>query len=445
MYILEKVLLYLAVLIPCMPKIEIAEGITMYMYEIVALVSFPLLFRYVKFEIQKTLMYLWIVVLISTILSCIFVFSSGGLMRCIKEIIYIPLMLLAFKNKSISLRGFVYVFMISFMANAFFLVSNGITSLELDIWNSDMLSSGFSNKIFSFSSLSVEVNHSTGGAHGIWMGYNALAVCVSYIAYKRKEISKILFIMSFLMGAFDALISVSREGLIYFICLFIGLSSDFMKIKGNKIKAAMIILFFLLVITYVVISYGENLAIVQKILYTQESIQSSGNESNITMRIGAWMIYFLSIIHNPLHFILGYGFNQDYYIYMNKAVISGYNGDFVTIPESFFIEFAMYGGVFALILGIIFWVKLFKFTRSLLSNYTSRVIKWLLFGLLIGNLLSGASIISDLLYSQLLIAYGIIYRYNINDNLCFRLESNGIGKNDKKVHSAFGSLYSDKG
>lgn len=434
MYILEKVLLFLAILIPCMPKIEIAEGITMYLYEIVALVTFPLLFRYVKFGIQRLLMYLWIVILISTLLSCLFLFSSGGLMRCVKEIVYIPLMYLAFKDKTLLLRNFVWIFTIAFLANGYFLVSNGFALLELNIWDSEMLSSGLSNKIFSFNSFSVEVNPLAGGAHGIWLGYNTLAVCIAYIAYKHEEVSRRLFWCVFLMGTFDVLISVSREGLICFMCLVIGFFIDLLRKKGYKIKALLAILFFLLIIIYIVTIYGENLAIVQKILYTQDSIQSSGNESNIDKRIGAWVIYFLSIIQNPLNFFIGYGFNQDYYVYMNQNIISVYKGDFVTIPESFFVEIAMYGGIIAFVLGVLLWKELFDLAKKLQSHNTGRILFWLLLGLLIGNLFSGASVISDLLYSQLLIACGILLRYEIveqkynNDirkliNNSFKLES----------------------
>ena len=125
------------------------------------------------------------------------------------------------------------------------------------------------------------------------------------------------------------------------------------------------------------------------------------------------MIYLLSVIQNPLHFILGYGFNQDYYIYVNKAIISDYNGVFVTVPESFFVEIAMYGGIIAFVLGVLLWKKLFDFAKKLQSHNTGRILYWLLLGLLIGNLFSGASVISDLLYSQLLIACGILLRYEI--------------------------------
>ena len=132
--------------------------------------------------------------------------------------------------------------------------------------------------------------------------------------------------------------------------------------------------------------------------------------------------------------INGYGFNQDYYVYMNQNIISVYKGDFVTIPESFFVEIAMYGGIIAFVLGVLLWKELFDLAKKLQSHNTGRILFWLLLGLLIGNLFSGASVISDLLYSQLLIACGILLRYEIveqkynNDirkliNNSFKLES----------------------
>lgn len=39
--------------------------------------------------------------------------------------------------------------------------------------------------------------------------------------------------------------------------------------------------------------YGEYIPLVNKILYTQEAISTTGNEGNIELRIGAWKLFFL--------------------------------------------------------------------------------------------------------------------------------------------------------
>lgn len=413
MCILEKVLLLLAFLIPCMPKIQVADGITIYPYEAFALMSFPILLRNIKFGIQKTLLYLWMVIFFSTLLSCLFVFTSGGLMRCLKEIIYIPLMYMACKYRIVTFRRYTLVFLIACVANISYLISMDMSSL--DIWSPNMLSSGLSNKIFSFDSFSVEVIPTAGGSHGIWLGYNSLSVCMAYIAYKKRDISKrILWIVS-LFAMINVLMSVSREGLIGFVFVCIGILKDCFHGYHNRLKIWLVVSVLVVLIIFIVVHYGENLAIVQKILYTQESFASNGNESNISSRLGAWYVYFRSIIENPLFFIIGYGFNQDYYSEVIRPIVYNYDGIYVAVPESFFVEVVMYGGVFALLLGLSFWKKLFCFFKSLRYLNSNIVFVWLLIGLLIGNIFSGASIISDLLYSQLLLSCGILLRSELQN------------------------------
>ena len=87
----------------------------------------------------------------------------------------------------------------------------------------------------------------------------------------------------------------------------------------------------------------------------------------------------------------------------------------MAVPESFFVEVVMYGGVFALLLGLVFWKKLFSFFKSLRYLNSNTVFVWLLLGLLIGNIFSGAAIICDLLYSQLLLSCGILLRSELQN------------------------------
>ena len=50
---LNKMLLLLAIITPCIPKIQLAEGITVYPYELLAILSSPILIKYIKFDVQK--------------------------------------------------------------------------------------------------------------------------------------------------------------------------------------------------------------------------------------------------------------------------------------------------------------------------------------------------------------------------------------------------------
>ncbi|MEB3376000.1 hypothetical protein SFC43_32845 [Bacteroides sp. CR5/BHMF/2] len=58
----------------------------------------------------------------------------------------------------------------------------------------------------------------------------------------------------------------------------------------------------LAVLISVVIIYGEYIPLVNKILYTQEAISTTGNEGNIELRIGAWRLFFSSLVDNPFFF-----------------------------------------------------------------------------------------------------------------------------------------------
>lgn len=407
---MNRLLLFLAIITPCIPKIQIAEGITVYPYEIFAVLCSPWILKYIKFKIQKTLLLLWVVILISTIISCLFVFASGGLMRCVKEMIYIPLMYMAYQSRSLTLRMMTIVFVFAFFANISYLVLNGFFGGFLDIWDPEMLSSGLSNKMFSLSTFSIGVIPTAGGAHGIWLGYNSLAVCLTYIAWKNKEVSLTMLLIVFLMGIINVLFSVSREGLIGFCFLMIGIVVDGISKYHSRFKVLLSVFIFIGLIIYIILAYGDELAIVQKVLYTHEAIETSGSESNISLRVGAWYVYCLSVITYPIYLMIGYGFNLDWYELVIDQVVGEYSGPYVAIPESFFVETAMYGGILAFVLGILFWRALFAISNKLQYNNVHIPFFWLLFGFLIGNIFSGATIICDLLYSQLLISCGLLLR-----------------------------------
>lgn len=147
----------------------------------------------------------------------------------------------------------------------------------------------------------------------------------------------------------------------HFAILVLGISYG--KLHNSKGQLQISPNFILLVavivsaVIYVIVQYGEEIAIVQKVLYTQKSLNSNGSEGNIAMRIGGWIVYFKSIIANPLYLIVGYGFNTDAYLAIVKDIARPYGDKWVPIPESFFVETLMYGGLLCFYFGIRLWIR----------------------------------------------------------------------------------------
>ena len=63
-----KLILYLAIFTPFMPKLKLGE-INLYLVEIFLLVFFPLLFPFIRLKFQRIVLAMWGIVLVSTIYS----------------------------------------------------------------------------------------------------------------------------------------------------------------------------------------------------------------------------------------------------------------------------------------------------------------------------------------------------------------------------------------
>ena len=406
---IRNLIIILALITPCMPKIGLSEEITMFPIEMFLFILFPFTIKYNKLLLQKLLFGLWFVILISTLLSCIMIPSLGGILRAVKELIYIPIMYMAYKCNWLSWKHLSYTFICASLITFAFLIQAGFSFASMSIWDNSLLLSGMSNKYIDIHSLSI-VNIER-GAHGIFSNYCSLALCSSLIAYYKKEIKLTVLLLVFLLACTSVGMSVSREGLVVFSAVIIGYLLCIQK-KGNFWTHSgfyFIGLVILSVIIYVINEYGDNIALVQKILYTQQSMEDSGEEGNIALRIGGWTVFFQSLMLYPFMAIIGYGFNNLYYeSFLDFA--KGYKFRFVTGPESFFVECLMYGGIFALYFGIRWWWRIYQLFNNIRNRNISYFTKGLFWGLLFVNSFSGASIVSDMLYCQFLIFLGLITR-----------------------------------
>ena len=411
------IVLLFVLITPCIPKIGISEQITLYPSEFFLLLSFPFLVFSKKFEIQKNLYILWGFILFSTLFSQLFLQNLGSILRCIKEIVYIPIFYLAYKSKWLKWKYLSYIFIISSIVNLSYVLVSGFTSSSLNIWDVDTMFSGLSNKYFDLKNFTI-VRLEGKGSHTIFSDYCSIALCSTIFAYKRRQIdSKILIIVSILALTCVGM-SVSREGLIVFGSML--MFYYFAKFKYYKITFLQIVVLILILVSIVsiVIYFGDRIAIVQKILYTQKSISDTGEENNIALRIGAWQVYLESIIHNPYMLFTGYGYNFDYYqsfltFYISKS--------FVAIPESMFVECVMCGGLVSLFGGIKFWHSIFKIISRVKCRSNRFALMGLFCGLLFGSIFSGAAVFADLLYGHILLFLGMILRETVDNDIKFNI------------------------
>lgn len=424
-----SIVLIFALITPCIPKIGISEQITVYPSEICLLLSFPFLLFSRKFEVQKDLYVLWGVILLSTILSQLFMQNLGSILRCIKELVYIPIVYLAYKSKWLKWNHISYFFILSSIINLSYIAVSGFTVSSLNIWDTDTMFSGLSNKYFDLRSLSI-VHLEGKGSHNIYSDYCSIALCSTIFAYKRKQVNRKILITVSLLALTCVGMSVSREGLIVMGSML--LFYYFARFKYQKISLLQItaLILIILCIVVIVIYFGDRIAIVQKILYTQKSISDTGQESNIALRIGAWKVYFESILNYPHMLLIGYGYNFEYY----QSYLTFHTSNaFVAIPESLFVECVMCGGLISLLFGIKFWISIFIIIDKVKRSSNRYALKGLFCGLLFGSIFSGAAVFSDLLYGQILLLLGMILRETTNDDLKGKIGNIIILKHIRKL------------
>lgn len=409
---LEKIILFFVLLIPCLPKVMVSEGITMFPAEFLLLVAFPIIAKgTIQTKIQKNMLIVWLFILFATCVSFIYIPNIGGLLRCYKEIIYTPILWLAFKNAKLKFTHLLYFFIIACIVNFSLLASLGFNLANYNIWDTDVLSSGMSNRYISLPSF--EIGRLPGGSHGIWLEYNVLCCCFLYFAIRYEKASKWLAYVVLAFFIANLAISASREGLISSFFFGIGyLISN--SVKNNRISfkfsTIAVLVVAISIVTGVILYFGDSLGMVQKILYTVDSVKDNGQESNITLRINAWKVCFLSFIEYPYMLLIGYGFNTEFYSSFITWVAKDFRGNFVAIPESFFVECLMYGGIGCLIFGLKLWKSIYSFFVSFKNLKIKYILLGVFAGLLFGNTFSGATIISDVVYSQFLILIGILMR-----------------------------------
>lgn len=413
MRFVTKIILVLALITPVMPKLKLMDDVTMYPLEILLLIFFPFLINKIRLKIQIVLFLMWFIMLGATLVSFIESIDIGGLFRCIKGIIYIPLVYLAYqecKKREFNFKIVIYIYFWATVNNILFMLFYGINLLQINIWNPETIGSGMSNRFFDLSTFSFGTQ--IGGAHGIWGNYCVLVFALAIFMKLKNKISYKLFILVIICLMINMGMSVSREALISFVMVLFALC--FLKDEGNWRKinktAWTWILSFSVLFVIVIILWGDSLPIVKKVIYTQNSLSSTGTEGNLQLRINGWMMYFESLMRNPIKIFTGYGYNLSLYSQYLNSIRLEFGSYYVAIPESFFIQIFCFGGITCLLFGSLFWLEIIMTCRRLKKEFTNlkTILTFFFIGMLIGNIFSGASILSDVLYCQILLLIGYL-------------------------------------
>jgi hypothetical protein len=406
-----SVIVFFGLITPLTPKLYIAEGIYMYPLDIVmSLALVPLLILspsvFTRDNRSLFLTLFWLAIIASTVGSLLFEPSPQGLAKAIKGILYVPLLCIAFIcSRDNFLSRMLYVGICAQLAN-FWVYANALLTRGFSIWDPELLSSGFSNKFIDPSTLSL-ANIPDQGAHGIWGTYCALTMAIALHLYASRRIGKAAAIFAVALCGLSIVSTVSRESLLVLLMIFFYLLC--------RMRVQNIIYLVLSVLAVIVLGAAllpmlgieaSSVPLIAKLLYTSDAISSTGEESNIALRLGSWQLIIAVLAAHPWLLLTGGGYNLDLLAYLmeHEAAQAGIS-TYVPLPEGLFFFGLAFGGLFAvLMIGM--------FCRNVFMGFWRvqglKVMVAFFAGLLLTNLLSGASMIADLVYSQMLLVIGAL-------------------------------------
>lgn len=403
--------------LPLTPKLNISGNIYINPMEILLIIYIlfsVFIFRkniFAIHQIQIFFLSIFVIELFFTIISLDHFFDITGIMKLIKYIIYLPVLYIGYKYmkyeyfKKIVLIG-ILAMIVNIIQFFYSVMVNGFS-----IWNIKSLSSGFVNKYIEISTLSLQTIQS--GAHAIWGDYCVLIFTITFALFIDKKINSKIFLFTVFLMLVNLSLSVSRTS---FLTLFVvlGLLSFYYLFIIKRIKKMFLWsgILFILALVFIIINYGDSIPAVQKILYTINSFQSSGQESNISARLEGWVVALYSLVQKPYTIFIGSGYNTD--LFMSRLQQAneyfGYT-KFPSEPESFYLESLMYGGLFALMSLILFSYSVLKVS---FKKYTTISLYFGFFFIaeIIVNITSGSNMKGDLLMFHILLIIGYIIQTN---------------------------------
>ncbi len=314
-------------------------------------------------------------IITATVLSWASVFSVTGVFKIIKYLIYVVAFLLISEYRipnfekifnRVALTSILITLSVYFYNMATF-QGNIAEFLAASIWVPEYVPSGLSNVKLNLSSLTFGRD---GGSHGVYGTYLVLVFLVNYryLVDSRVKPVFINYLLCFLTF-FNLALLTSRESFLAFSVVHMLFAVSFlMRLRVKKVYLYAFLVFCVGI--YVAIVNNISFGVVEKILYTVESISESGTESNINLRVNVWTLILLSYTLYPVYILTGMGYNQENFVRILQDTNLYYNLSlrFPEVPESFFFMFLSYGGIVALLFGILFWLGILFYTYRLCRN-----------------------------------------------------------------------------
>jgi hypothetical protein len=289
------------------------------------------------------------------------------------------------------------------------------TFIAIATYVSSYMPTGFSNRIFNLDTLSFVVYS---GNHGIYGSFLVLLFFfnLSSIIKKKSDCTKISYLV-LILCFINVMMLTSRETfLLIFVILF---TFSIYRISYLKFKISSIIKvftffsMFVFLVIFFVIYFEIELSIVNKVANSIKGFRERGGDGSVNVRFNTWLIILIYLFTNPWRLIIGTGFNPT--LFRNKLDIAAAEypniGDYVGIPESLFIQFLSYGGIFSLFFVIFFIVLVYKNLYKKIKNSNCLFLPFYVIGIAITNN-TGASIVAELLMTQ----FGLIYLFVMNSN-----------------------------
>jgi hypothetical protein len=428
---LSRSIYTLLLLLPLSFKIQLSENIAVYPQEII-IPLIILIFYIVKPKELKWLNKTYLkpyyilfgallIVTFCTLLSFFNIVSLSGLLKCLKYLFYCYTILLvsnhSFSNfSSLFIKIGIWVVSLTLGLFLFNFLTSGLALQQYyqrAMWVIDLVPSGFSNLNFSLSTFSFERGT---GNHGIYGSYLVLLYLFIISSIKNSEKgftwkSSIYL----LLITFNLFLLPSRESLLIFIIINLLFIINAVNLKKIKIQTFAVFIFLMAVVTGFLVFSETEIVLISKIRYTINSFLIGGSEGNISLRFNVWYLTLLSFLVFPFHLLIGYGYNSNNFVDYLIQTKRHYHLDFefATVPESFFFMFLSYGGLFALLLAIIFFFWLILKTYSLKRSSSLGLLFFLYTVMLFITNNTGGSMLSDLLFAQYSLVY--LYQFKLNE------------------------------
>lgn len=413
MYVVLKLLGLAAVITPIMPKLKIGAGIYVYPLEVVLLVTFPILLIrprvLVLYRAQRWLLVFWCWMLVTTAFSYIAWPNNEDILRVVKGIIYVPLVSAGARAGWKVTRRMACVGVIALLLNIVIHATWIVPSYGFDPWDVRTALAGMNNKYISL--VPFEMGVIPRGAAGIWGSYGVLVLVMAMVARQGRRgdsFVRIALYMIILLLAVTLGLSVSREAL-FVLLSFLMLGGLWL---GNREVFKVLLSFAVIAVVGMVTARiaAIEFPIIRKIEYMIEPLKHGYVDSNILARVNVWRLTLLTMKAEPWRFLTGFGYNRLLFAQSIERVAGAVGvEEFATSPESAVWQALAFGGLPALIAMIGFVVSVvFVCLRS--RSVIGFLFGCYFLGLVAVNIVSGASMFGDLLYGQMLLAIGVLYR-----------------------------------